>query len=162
SLAEEFAVWTNWHSSIPGPTWPNRFFLHLGSSSNLDCSPARTQIVTWAASGFPTPAFGSIFQSLEKAGLKYGLYNGCHDSDNPFNEKYHASNFSDDPSEGGYTKGLGWVPQVASLPGISYDSWYSLKYYLPLHLTKDYDCQYTFIEPNYGNISANTYKGGSS
>ena len=32
-LATEFAICDHWFSSIPGPTWPNRFFLH-GASSN--------------------------------------------------------------------------------------------------------------------------------
>lgn len=31
-LAEEFAVCDHWFSSTPGPTWPNRLFVHTGSS----------------------------------------------------------------------------------------------------------------------------------
>jgi phospholipase C len=31
-LAEEFAVCDHWYSSMPGPTWPNRLFVHTGSS----------------------------------------------------------------------------------------------------------------------------------
>src|SRR5580704_9173346 len=31
-LAKEFAVCDHWHSSLPGPTWPNRFFAAAGSS----------------------------------------------------------------------------------------------------------------------------------
>lgn len=31
-LAEEFAVCDHWYSSTPGPTWPNRLFVHTGSS----------------------------------------------------------------------------------------------------------------------------------
>jgi phospholipase C len=31
-LAQEFAVCDHWFSSHPGPTWPNRLFVHTGSS----------------------------------------------------------------------------------------------------------------------------------
>jgi len=31
-LAKNFAVCDNWFSSLPGPTWPNRFFVHSGTS----------------------------------------------------------------------------------------------------------------------------------
>ena len=32
TLAREFAVCDHWFSSVPGPTWPNRFFLHAATS----------------------------------------------------------------------------------------------------------------------------------
>lgn len=32
TLVKEFAVCDHWHSSVPGPTWPNRLFLHAASS----------------------------------------------------------------------------------------------------------------------------------
>jgi hypothetical protein len=32
TLAREFAVCINWHSSVPGATWPNRNFMHAASS----------------------------------------------------------------------------------------------------------------------------------
>lgn len=32
-LAREFAVCDHWYSSVPGPTWPNRLFLHAASSA---------------------------------------------------------------------------------------------------------------------------------
>jgi phospholipase C len=32
ALAKNFAVCDNWYSSLPGPTWPNRFFVHSGTS----------------------------------------------------------------------------------------------------------------------------------
>jgi phospholipase C len=31
-LAQDFAVCDRWFSSVPGPTWPNRFFVHSGTS----------------------------------------------------------------------------------------------------------------------------------
>jgi len=32
ALAQSFTVCDRWFSSVPGPTWPNRFFLHSGTS----------------------------------------------------------------------------------------------------------------------------------
>jgi phospholipase C len=32
ALADSFAVCDRWYSSLPGPTWPNRFFVHSGTS----------------------------------------------------------------------------------------------------------------------------------
>jgi phospholipase C len=32
ALAENFLVCDRWFSSVPGPTWPNRFFVHSGTS----------------------------------------------------------------------------------------------------------------------------------
>jgi phospholipase C len=32
TLAENFLVCDHWFSSVPGPTWPNRFFVHTGTS----------------------------------------------------------------------------------------------------------------------------------
>ena len=40
TLAREFAVCDRWFASIPGPTWPNRFFIHAASSGGLDDSPS--------------------------------------------------------------------------------------------------------------------------
>src|ERR1700674_5571371 len=56
SLAKEFAVCDNWFSSMPGPTWPNRFFVHAGSSGGLDHSPSKMDILNWDFFGsFPFP-----------------------------------------------------------------------------------------------------------
>jgi phospholipase C len=35
ALAREFVVCDNWHASVPGPTWPNRIFVHAASSGGL-------------------------------------------------------------------------------------------------------------------------------
>jgi phospholipase C len=42
TLAREFAVCDAWYSSVPGPTWPNRFFVHAATSKGyLDNSQFR-------------------------------------------------------------------------------------------------------------------------
>ncbi|HEY6234962.1 MAG TPA: alkaline phosphatase family protein, partial [Candidatus Elarobacter sp.] len=32
ALAQEFALCDHWFASVPGPTWPNRFFVHAATS----------------------------------------------------------------------------------------------------------------------------------
>lgn len=37
TLATNFTTCDNWYSSVPGPTWPNRFFVHSGTSRGYVC-----------------------------------------------------------------------------------------------------------------------------
>ena len=62
ALANEFVVCDNWFSSLPGPTWPNRFFMLGGSSAGLDHSPSTAEMIEWEGiDGFKFQ-HGSIFQ----------------------------------------------------------------------------------------------------
>jgi len=134
-LATQFVLCDAWHSSLPGPTWPNRFFLHGASSAGLDHSPTRSELEEWeAVSGFTYPR-GSIFDAL--GGGSYRLY---HDTSGPI---------------------AGQIPQVASLKGISFFDAHPLTYF-EQDLQLSYDYKYTFIEPSYGNVVHDTYEGGSS
>jgi phospholipase C len=45
TLAGEFAVCNFWYASVPGPTWPNRFFVHAASSGGLTASPDEAQAI---------------------------------------------------------------------------------------------------------------------
>src|SRR5579872_6972534 len=47
ALAREYAVCDRWFSSMPGPTAPNRMFVHAGSSGGLDHSPTTEDVVEW-------------------------------------------------------------------------------------------------------------------
>jgi len=76
TLAEEFAVCDHWHASMPGPTWPNRMFVHAASSAGLDHSPTTAEIALWeAAAGFSFPN-GDIFDRITTKGLQRRLYAG--------------------------------------------------------------------------------------
>ncbi len=68
-LANEFALFNFWYSSIPGPTWPNRFFIHAATSGGLTDSPSASQIVT----GF-TFQNDTIYERLEDAGKAWCIY----------------------------------------------------------------------------------------
>ena len=134
-LAKEFVLCDAWHSSLPGPTWPNRYFLHGASSAGLDHSPTSAEMGEWEAlDGFCYPN-GSIFERLGKG--NYRLYR----------------------DEAGPE--LGHVPQVASLKGISYLDIDTLAEF-EADLANGYTAPYTFIEPSYGDVVHDTYEGGSS
>jgi len=136
-LATNFVLCDQWFSSLPGPTWPNRFFLHGASSNGLDHSPSKGEMAKWeSVSGFTYP-HGSIFDALNNDSVTYRLY---YDPNGPV---------------------AGSVAQVASLKNIFLTEMHSVND-LAEDLTGDYPYQYTFIEPNYGNIVNGSYEGGSS
>jgi phospholipase C len=145
-LAQEFAVCDHWFSSLPGPTWPNRFFLHGASSNAIDYSPTSLQIGTWELplQGFKYPN-GSIYNSLNNASIPYRFYND------------NTNSFTDDPQNGSI---LGSVAQVSSLSGVTMLDINSINNFAS-DLKNPYPYGYTFIEPNYGDITS-TYEGGSS
>jgi phospholipase C len=159
-LANEFAICDQWFSSLPGPTWPNRFFVHGASSAGWSDSPVFEDEITWeTVKGFRY-SNGSIFDALLNAGYDWRLYNDNHNA------------YSDDPS--GFEYG-GWISQVASLHGVSQLDLHSIdRFAADLQAetdgVPDYTYAYTFIEPNFGKsffakqppYAGPTYKGGSS
>ncbi len=70
TLASEFALFNFWYSSLPGPTWPNRFFIHAATSGGLTDSPSTGQILT----GFSFQN-GTIYERLGAAGKDWCIYN---------------------------------------------------------------------------------------
>lgn len=69
ALAAEFAMFNFWHSSLPGPTWPNRFFVHAGTSGGLTDSPRDGDILA----GYTFPA-GTVFERLADSGKSWRIY----------------------------------------------------------------------------------------
>ena len=163
-LASEFAICDQWFSSLPGPTWPNRFFVHGASSAGWADSPVTKDEIPWyVRHGFAYEC-GSIFDSLSNAGYPWRLYHDDHNS------------YSDDRSGPEFG---GWIPQVASLKGISLLDMHSMdRFSSDLNSANGYNYPYTFIEPNFGrsffssqppqkgvphqDLAGPTYKGGSS
>jgi len=164
-LACEFAICDNWYSSLPGPTWPNRFFVHGASSAGWTDSPHLKDEVTWELIHGFRFSNGSIFQALHNAGHKWRLYN---DDKNQFSDDRSGPEFG------------GWISQVASLHGISQLDLHSIDHFAAdLNKTAGgvptYTYPYTFIEPNFGRsffspqphhkgsaFKGPTYKGASS
>src|SRR5690242_1917826 len=76
TLAKSFVVCDRWFSSAPGPTWPNRFFVHAATSNGYIDSPTDLQ----ALAGFLTTRFRlrTIYESLAAAGRTWAIYYGDH------------------------------------------------------------------------------------
>ena len=62
ALAREFAVCDRWFSSVPGPTWPNRFFAHCASAGGFLDGKLRVY-------DMPT-----VFGRLSDAGKSWRIY----------------------------------------------------------------------------------------
>jgi phospholipase C len=133
ALAREFLVCDRWFSSMPGPTEPNRWFVHAASAGELDESPTNAEYVEWMTNPFGGFEFqrGTIFRLLNKANVKFRIYAGDE------------------------------FPSVALLDGVSrtfdvddFDD------FIEDVASPSYDAAYTFIEPSYDAIS--DFKEGSS
>jgi phospholipase C len=73
ALAENFTVLDHWFSSLPGPTWPNRFFAHCATSGGLSGSPSdlSSAISVEAFSSFAMP---TIYENLSAAARDWRVY----------------------------------------------------------------------------------------
>ena len=69
TLAAQFAVANAWYSSLPGPTWPNRFFIHAATSGGLTDSPNDLEVIR----GYSFDG-GTIYDCLSGAGLDWRIY----------------------------------------------------------------------------------------
>ena len=137
-LATQFAICDHWFSSLPGPTWPNRFFVHGASSNGLDHSPSGSDIAKWeTVDGFRYPN-GSIYDAFDAGRVTYGLFND-----------------TDGPVEGS-------IAQVAAIHNLSMINVMSVTDFVSDLQGGSYPYEYTFIEPNYGDIVSGSYENGSS
>jgi hypothetical protein len=71
ALAENFLVCDRWFSSLPGPTWPNRLFIHSGTSNGYVDMPT---CIGDAQSSFHTYDQPTIYQRLEEQGVSWKIY----------------------------------------------------------------------------------------
>ncbi len=68
TLAEHFVVCDHWFASVPGPTWPNRDYVHAGTSMGRVNSPTAWELL-W---GYPRVR--TIYQNLQDAGKTWKIY----------------------------------------------------------------------------------------
>ena len=130
ALAKEFVLCDHWHSALPGPTEPNRMFVHAASSGGWDDSPTNHQyeeIFGAKAAGDASAGIsfehGTIFDALRRAKVPFRIYTG--DS----------------------------FPQVGLLSGISiYSDIDDFANFASDINDPAYDAAYTFIEPRYDTI----------
>jgi phospholipase C len=119
ALAQEFVVCDNWHASMPGPTWPNRMFVHAASSGGLDHSPTVAEIAEWESiEGFQFKN-GTIFDVLKTKGIARRLYRGDE------------------------------FPMVAALKGIRLDDIRDYDHFADDLAQATFPYSYVFIEPSY-------------
>lgn len=138
ALAREFALCDGWRASMPGPTWPNRFFMMAASSGGLDHSPSVEEIAKWMAiDGFGFE-HGSLFGALTRAQKSWRLYHG---------------------DQGPVT---GSLPVAGGLSGVRVWDAHPYSAFASDVAAASYPAQFTLIEPNYGDITADTYRGGQS
>jgi phospholipase C len=141
TLAKEFAVFDQWFSSMPGPTWPNRFFIHAATSGGLIASPDPTKIVDDFSVKYDRACIdgfdfrgGTIYEALERQKKKWRIYHGDH------------------------------MPQVSVLRGMIPRLLCSDGFRQMEEFARDVESgdlpEYTFIEPNYGNTQ--NFTGGNS
>src|SRR5262245_22361106 len=68
TLAEQFVVCDHWFASVPGPTWPNRDYVHAGTSMGRVNGPTAWELF-WGYPGVRT-----IYQNLQDAGKTWKIY----------------------------------------------------------------------------------------
>jgi phospholipase C len=136
-LAGEFVVCDAWFSSMPGPTWPNRFFVHAASSGGLDHSPGPVAMAT--SYKFKSFSFehGHIFKRLQDRGIFWSVLAGS------------------------------WLPQCFAMEGMHefWDGTHKRDMKdidAVLDELLQHDRGYVFIEPSYGDFLNDTYRGGTS
>ncbi|HEX3914879.1 MAG TPA: alkaline phosphatase family protein [Steroidobacteraceae bacterium] len=142
TLADEYCLFDNWYSSMPGPTWPNRFFVHAGTSGGLDNSPSaattiESETVDSLSFSFPN---GTLYTHLAAANRSWRVY---HDDVFP---QVLAIKEMVDPFRLN-TARFSWVRAGESQ-------------FFADDLNNGYDVDYTFIEPNYG-LAAGGFADGN-
>ncbi len=142
TLASQYFLFDNWYSSMPGPTWPNRFFAHAGSSGGLDNSPAaaatiESETIDSLSFSFPN---GTLYSCLQQAKRSWRVYHddlfpqvlAIKDMIDPF--RLNTGQFS-------------WLRAGE-------------QQFFADDLAGGYDVDYTFIEPNYG-LATNGFENGN-
>jgi hypothetical protein len=106
---------------MPGPTWPNRYFLHAASSGGLDDSLAcPSEVLTETVDGYEFEN-GTIFHRLEAHSRKWIVF--------------ERDEF----------------PQVKSIAGLDETYFHDFAHFRKYVDDPELAASYIFIEPNYGH-----------
>ena len=73
ALAEDFTICDRWFSSLPGPTWPNRFFALTGTSNGRIDMPGDGEHTVDPAGWFEQDQM-TIFDNLTEHGIHWKCY----------------------------------------------------------------------------------------
>jgi phospholipase C len=160
-LAKNYAVCDRWFSSLPGPTWPNRLFVHCAQSGGLDDSPSQIKSGWLALVG--NFNLRSIYDRLDDKKILWKVYS---QTSNP----QVNTIFSSDPVVPG-------LPDPSG-PGLKFnanvitgaDALQKLRENINSSMYQN-TTSYNFIEPNYGDLGVNlslqndltaAFQGGTS
>lgn len=136
TLAKEYAVCDRWFSSMPGPTWPNRYFAHAASSAGLDDSPNKAEVTRAYALGQRFEN-GTIFDRLNEHNIPWEIFTGDH-----LPQSFALNGMTREFLSGHF-------PMFESFETKLQD--------------ENYEPQYIFIEPKWGKLQGNdAFTGGNS
>ena len=130
TLANEFALCDHWFASIPGPTWPNRFFVHAASSGGLDDSPSGFSSATATFLSGYSFQNGTIYDRLDAARLGWTVFMG-----DELPQVFSIKGMTEARLEGHFQR-FDQFEKMVNDPGFS--------------------ANYVFIEPRYGNVLPTT------
>ena len=134
TLASEFAICDNWFSSMPGPTFPNRFFLHAATSGGLDDSPGDLDIVSsTTVDGFRFEN-GNIFDEMDDKCVEWEIFEG-----DEFPVSFALAGMNLNALQGRFTDFSEFEESINS---------------------RSYDKKFIFIEPKYGRHEFNPFGPG--
>jgi len=140
TLAAEFAVCERWHSSLPGPTLPNRQFVHAATSGGMADSPSTPSLI-WAMTvgGFEYEN-GTVFDRLDANCIDWHVYAG---DATPL--VMTLKGMATDGAPSGWSRIGNFVDLLQDLSDAENDDF----------------PHYVFIEPDYGSFWSD-FKGGDS
>jgi phospholipase C len=128
SLAEDFTICDHWFSSLPGPTWPNRFFALSGTAQGRTSMPGDgTHHLD--IPGFFQQSQETIFDRLNEKGIHWKSY------------------FHDVPQS--------WVMRRPRLPQSAARYFYIREFFIDARgLAEDFP-QFCYIEPDFMGVLQN-------
>jgi phospholipase C len=153
-LAKNYAVCDRWFSSLPGPTWPNRLFVHCAQSGGLDDSPSAIKSA-WLGE-VDHFDLRSIYDRLDSKNILWRVYS---QTSNP------QVNTLFGPTLEPVNPGKVFNPNVITRNALE-----QLRANINSAMYEN-TISYNFIEPNYGDLGVNAslqydltaaFKGGTS
>ena len=137
-LARNYAVCDHWFSSMPGPTWPNRFFVHAATSGGLDNSPSSIAVLSSEFLFGYEFTNGTIYDRLNARNIDWIIYEG-----DSFPQSFAIKGMTAEWRKGRFRDLAHFEADVGS---------------------PRFKPQYIFIEPNYGRVilPPGDFRGGNS